>query len=251
MCFRLMDLVVETVCKCSDEFDDGVQLQVLKVLLTAVTSAYCEVHEASLLLAVRACFHIHLISKNPVNKTTAKAALTQMLSAVNVKMEMFDTRARADSDASLSLSVLQGLEQEAEAEGSVSITDKQAFIDIGGDVIPNANIIDTKGNDTNEEEDSGNNRRLDEGAGASSVSVGVSSVSSVDADLEADSDTTSLPSQIGVENSSAVASSSVNFPSIMHKDSFLLFRALCKLSMKGLQDDAGGSPLDPIAMQNK
>ena len=40
------------------------------------------------------------------------------------------------------------------------------------------------------------------------------------------------------------------FPSILHKDAFLLFRALCKLSMKGLLDDSV-SMSDPIALQNK
>jgi hypothetical protein len=40
------------------------------------------------------------------------------------------------------------------------------------------------------------------------------------------------------------------FPSIQHKDAFLIFRALCKLSMKGLQDDSG-THSDPIALQNK
>ena len=69
-------------------------LKVMKALLTAVTSTHCEVHEGSLLLAVRACFHIHLISKNQVNKTTAKAALTQMLSVINQRMESHDARSK-------------------------------------------------------------------------------------------------------------------------------------------------------------
>jgi brefeldin A-inhibited guanine nucleotide-exchange protein len=60
------------------------------------------VHEASLLLAIRACFHIHLITKNQVNKTTAKAALTQMLSAVYQKMESIDARAKAETEIALS-----------------------------------------------------------------------------------------------------------------------------------------------------
>lgn len=87
----LIDSIVETVSKCSDDSDENVQLQVIKALLTAITSIQCQVHEASLLLSVRACFHIHLISKNPVNKTTAKAALTQMLSVVNQRMEMYES----------------------------------------------------------------------------------------------------------------------------------------------------------------
>ena len=78
-------------------------IKVIKALLIAVTSSHCEVHEASLLLAVRACFHIHLISKNQVNKTTAKAALTQMLSVVNQRMENFDARAKAETEAALSM----------------------------------------------------------------------------------------------------------------------------------------------------
>lgn len=40
------------------------------------------------------------------------------------------------------------------------------------------------------------------------------------------------------------------FPSVYHKDSFLLYRALCKLSMKSLQDDHG-TMTDPIILQNK
>jgi brefeldin A-inhibited guanine nucleotide-exchange protein len=76
--------------------------QVVKALLTAVTSQHCEVHEASLLLAVRSCFHIHLITKNVVNKTTAKAALTQMLSVINQRMEKFELKAKNEADAAIS-----------------------------------------------------------------------------------------------------------------------------------------------------
>ena len=68
-----------------------------------MTSSYCEVHEASLLQSVRACFHIHLITKNSTNKTTAKAALTQMLSAVFQRMDAFAAKARAETDAALAL----------------------------------------------------------------------------------------------------------------------------------------------------
>ena len=91
----LMDLIIDTISKCSDEFDDGVQLQVVNSLLTAITSPYCEVHEASLLLAIRACFHIHLVAKNVVNKQTAKAALTQMLSAIFRRMEIMESSTRS------------------------------------------------------------------------------------------------------------------------------------------------------------
>ena len=41
------------------------------------------------------------------------------------------------------------------------------------------------------------------------------------------------------------------FPSTTHKDAFLVFRALCKLSMKGLNDDVNVDANDQIALQNR
>jgi brefeldin A-inhibited guanine nucleotide-exchange protein len=150
----LMDVIIECVCKCSDEFDDSVQLQTIKVLLTAVTSNFCDVNESSLLLAVRACFHIHLISKNSINKVTTKAALTQMVCAVLAKMESFES-----------------------VKSSAVMPDTAACL----------------------------------------------------ADKDA-----------------------AQFASVAHKDAFLLFRALCKLSMKGLHDDSNsGAQTDGVALQNK
>jgi hypothetical protein len=48
------------------------------------------------------------------------------------------------------------------------------------------------------------------------------------------------------------SSGSSSFPSSYHKDAYLLFRALCKLSMKGLSEESSNSQAnDPIALQNK
>jgi hypothetical protein len=38
----LIDVVVETICGCNDFADDGVQLQVIKALLTAITTDHCK-----------------------------------------------------------------------------------------------------------------------------------------------------------------------------------------------------------------
>lgn len=83
------DRVVETVCGCFNGTltDEGVQLQIIKALLTAVTSPNCEVHEGTLLQSVRTCYNIFLASKNMINQATAKATLTQMISIIFVKME--------------------------------------------------------------------------------------------------------------------------------------------------------------------
>ena len=177
---RDIDYIIESVTKCSEVSDDGVHLQTLKVLLTTVTSMSCEVHEASLLLAIQACFHVHLVSKNPVNKMTAKAALTQMVSSINAKMEL--------------------------------VSGKEDFSESFADNGPGAT----------------------DGAANRSFSTAMS---------QADEEGGGL------------------FLSIAHKDSYLVFRALCKLSMKGLYDDSdlvhatrnARSELDvnAVAIQNK
>ncbi|CAB4064356.1 ARFGEF [Lepeophtheirus salmonis] len=67
--------------------DAEVQLQVIKALLTIVTSANISVHENSLLLAVKTCFNIFLAGRNMINQTVAKATLNQMLNNIFSKME--------------------------------------------------------------------------------------------------------------------------------------------------------------------
>ena len=58
-----------------------------QALLTVVTSQHVEIHEGTLLLAVRTCYNIYLASKNLINQTTAKATLTQMLNVIFMRME--------------------------------------------------------------------------------------------------------------------------------------------------------------------
>lgn len=60
---------------------------VIQALLTVVTSQHVEIHEGTLLLAVRTCYNIYLASKNLINQTTAKATLTQMLNVIFNRME--------------------------------------------------------------------------------------------------------------------------------------------------------------------
>lgn len=97
------------------------------------------------------------MSKNAVNKGTAKAALTQMLSAVNIRMETLDLKMKSE------------------------ITDQKKVADESMAEIRVKKNLETEGNVTDE--------GMDEGHDVS-----------------------------------------VPFLSVAHKDSFLVFRALCKLS---------------------
>lgn len=59
---RLINLIVDIICRCfvGESTDEGVQLQIIKALLTAVTSSTCEVHEGTLMKAVRTCTVLYL-----------------------------------------------------------------------------------------------------------------------------------------------------------------------------------------------
>ncbi|KDP28742.1 hypothetical protein JCGZ_14513 [Jatropha curcas] len=84
---QLLSKLIESVCKCYDIGDDAIELLVLKTLLSAVTSISLRIHGDCLLQIVRTCYDIYLGSKNVVNQTTAKASLIQMLVIVFRRME--------------------------------------------------------------------------------------------------------------------------------------------------------------------
>ena len=88
----VVDILTEAVCFCRDDKDDSVQLQVIKALLTAISSPMMSVREQSLLLAVRAVYHIYLTSRNAVNKNTAKGTLRQIMNIVFQRMEAWAQR---------------------------------------------------------------------------------------------------------------------------------------------------------------
>ncbi|KAM0010604.1 putative Sec7 domain, armadillo-like helical, sec7 domain superfamily protein [Helianthus debilis subsp. tardiflorus] len=75
--------ILNMVCGCVDNNSpDSTILQVLKVLLTAVSSNKFRVHGEPLLGVIRVCYNIALNSKSPVNQATSKAMLTQMINIV-------------------------------------------------------------------------------------------------------------------------------------------------------------------------
>ncbi|URE30223.1 Guanine nucleotide-exchange protein [Musa troglodytarum] len=86
---RLLAQLVEAVCGCYalGGAEDSLELLVLKTLLSAVTSTALRIHGDSLLQIVRTCYDLYLSSKNPVNQATAKASLIQMLVIVFRRME--------------------------------------------------------------------------------------------------------------------------------------------------------------------
>jgi brefeldin A-inhibited guanine nucleotide-exchange protein len=98
---RLAYLSQETICACKDEEDKDVQLQIVQAVNTAVTSSVASVHDTTLLLAVKTCFYIYLVSKNATIQKTANATLTQMLDVVFARLESPAASSMAQKDAFL------------------------------------------------------------------------------------------------------------------------------------------------------
>uniref|UniRef100_A0A673BW90 SEC7 domain-containing protein n=1 Tax=Sphaeramia orbicularis TaxID=375764 RepID=A0A673BW90_9TELE len=188
---RLIDRLVETICNCfqGPQTDEGVQLQIIKALLTAVTSPHIEIHEGTILLTVRTCYNIYLASRNLINQTTAKATLTQMLNVIFTRMEN-----QAVSPVYLPVYLYMYVCHPAHP-----VTEQT-------EVAPP--------------------RVRTEGQQMNGIIEDRSSVSSTDM---LDAETLQGPH------------SAARFSHILQKDAFLVFRSLCKLSMKPLAD----GPPDP------
>ena len=110
-----------------DVRDVAVELQVLKTVLTAVSSRAFEVHDRALLRVVRTCYNIYLASKSEVNQNTAKATLTQMLTTVFHRLETDDPHATAP--AVVVADVLRPVGADAEVNGVTAMSAAvQSFI---------------------------------------------------------------------------------------------------------------------------
>lgn len=268
-------------------------------------------HEASLLLAVRACFHIHLISKNPTNKTTAKAAVTQMLSVVNQRMELSDARLEYASSATATPPFSPSTSTSDLATDKLSIaipgTSNHSTVHLLSTIVEEVSEgPETQESNAVEQSEENHvdkvstesssivsppNESIDNSyvhVVATDVPVGTSSSAETKNHVEVpttsqpeneesvlkeptETTTATLKDSIDTKENislavtaerqgderpkdsavSAKESSLITFPSVFHKDSYLLFRALCKLSMKGLNEDSTGIENDPIALQNK
>ncbi|XP_011093196.1 brefeldin A-inhibited guanine nucleotide-exchange protein 2 isoform X1 [Sesamum indicum] len=243
---KLLSRLIDSTCKCHDLGDENVELLVIKTLLTAVTSCALRIHGDCLLQVVKTCYHIYIISKNVVNQTTAKASLVQMLVIVFRRME-------ADSSTvplqPIVVAELMEPLEKADVDGSTAIF-VQGFItkimqDIDGVFSPSTprggrvsgvalhdGAFDTKapsveGTTPADLLDSTDKDMLD--AKYWEISMYKTALEErkgelADCEGERDDD---LEVQIG---------------NMLKRDAFLVFRALCKLSMKTPPKDAMAEP---------
>ncbi|KAM7472118.1 hypothetical protein LguiA_010301 [Lonicera macranthoides] len=244
---NLLSRLIESVCKCHDLGDGGVELLVIKTILSAVTSVYLRIHGDCLLLIVRTCYDIYLGSKNVVNQATAKASLIQMLVIIFRRME-------ADSSTvpvqPIVVAELMEAPEKADADGAMTVF-VQGFItkimqDIDGVLhvgTPRSGLVRDGAFETNTSTvestnpadllDSTDKDMLD--AKYWEVIMYKTALARRKGELangetERDDD---LEVQIGNK---------------LRRDAFLVFRALCKLSMKTPPKEA---LVDPNLMRGK
>lgn len=86
----LLHQLIEGITRCSESSIETIQAGVVKAMLAITTSPKTSVHEASILMAIRATFHVYLITKSPECKKAAKSALCDMMRSVFNRMEAYD-----------------------------------------------------------------------------------------------------------------------------------------------------------------
>lgn len=228
--------IVESVCKCHDIADEGIELLVIKTLLTSVNSVSFRLHGDSLVKAVKTCCNIHIGSKVVVNKAIAKVSLIQILIIVFERME-------ADSSVLLVRPIVVAEHMEASERLSLdsNVTQTvQTFITKVVQGMEHAtdhpypySITSERGDVASE---NGHSMSYLESAGKGLL-VGMPNNAINDRKdelLELDIDPSHGDMEVQIKNK-------------RRKDAFLVFRALCKLSMKSPVQES----TDPALLRGK
>lgn len=106
----LIDDIIFTICKSISDLGSGasydnmsinqnnlnsaeqgsnLEIQVLKAILTSITSTSCEIHGATLLAAIQTCINIFIYSKSHISRVTTRASLIQIINLVFSRMQKF------------------------------------------------------------------------------------------------------------------------------------------------------------------
>ncbi|URD82223.1 Guanine nucleotide-exchange protein [Musa troglodytarum] len=250
---RLLAQLVEAVCGCYalGGAEDSLELLVLKTLLSAVTSTALRIHGDSLLQIVRTCYDLYLSSKNPVNQATAKASLIQMLVIVFRRME-------ADSSTvPVQPIVVAELMEPADRSAAVAAADVnfvQGFItkiisDIDGVLNPSTPLARTASTSKHDGAfvstavENTNPADLLDSTDKDMLDAKYWEISMYKTALEGRKDELGPEGRVDRDDDTEV-----QIGNKLKRDAFLVFRALCKLSMKTLPKEAVA---DPAHMKGK
>uniref|UniRef100_A0A1X7VGU5 SEC7 domain-containing protein n=1 Tax=Amphimedon queenslandica TaxID=400682 RepID=A0A1X7VGU5_AMPQE len=255
---QLIDRIIDTVCGCfvGVHTDEGVQLQIIKALLTILTSKEVSVHGGTVLQSVRCCYNIYLASRNPINQTTAKASLTQIISTLFQNLEneqslqsMARDRmassyptpppSRSDNQSDISFqSHDQHSSDMGDGEGEVGRVarspEDDELVSVAAKLVAQvlAKVIVEESlrlPSYDSEITDRTNSPL-----ASSVSIAINGAANDETESLGSTNVSELrdPSPQPLQGSK----DNLQFRHVLQKDCFLVFRTLCKLSMKPISD---------------
>jgi brefeldin A-inhibited guanine nucleotide-exchange protein len=240
----LIERAIDTICDCfqGEATHPDVQLQIVKSLLAAILNDKIVVHGAGLLKAVRLTYNIFLLSKSSANQQVAQGALTQMVGTVfeRVKSRLSVKEARLNL-SKISLNDKAGSEEsvhEEEEEGVAQVIDGSETGTGEGD--------EQYDPETREPSD----KPVDVHTGPKITLQSFENNMSFNDDRIHDNAPTLVTQIKGKPGSRQVSGQE---PSYLHhehessdeeeedeifvKDAYLVFRAMCRLSTKGLSVD--------------
>ncbi|KAL5527125.1 hypothetical protein ACEPAG_5916 [Sanghuangporus baumii] len=229
----LVDIVTHTITACHTESTpDTVSLQIVKALLSLVLSPTLLVHQSSLLKAVRTVYNIFLLSPDPVNQTVAQGGLTQMVNHVFSRCKLNGSR-----NGSVDGSILQSPKAETMNIHSRPSSKRPSLTPSTPDFHPLPPLTPPNG----PEEQSYSPKVVD----GNSVETSVADESVIqEADIQ--SPPTGKTTLHAFENHNIddqLAETdyhphAISTNDLFFKDAFLVFRALCKLTMKNLNTES-------------
>ncbi|KAI0618049.1 SEC7 domain protein [Pyrenophora tritici-repentis] len=234
----LIERAIDTICDCfqGEATAPEIQLQIVKSLLAAILNDKIVVHGAGLLKAVRLTYNIFLLSKSSANQQVAQGALTQMVGTVfeRVKSRLTVKESRME----LSRSSMNGKSQSEESVRQ----DGGSSMGIEGSEANGEEAEDEHDTETAEPSD----KAVDQHTGPKITLQSFENNMSFNDDRIHDNAPT-LVTRIkgqagsrqvsGQESSPHVNTEEEEEDEIFVKDAYLVFRAMCRLSTKGLTVD--------------
>ncbi|KAJ4364506.1 guanine nucleotide exchange protein for ADP-robosylation factor [Neocucurbitaria cava] len=241
----LIERAIDTICDCfqGEATHPDVQLQIVKSLLAAILNDKIVVHGAGLLKAVRLTYNIFLLSKSSANQQVAQGALTQMVGTVfeRVKARLAIKEARMNlSRVSLNEKDQSEESVREELDGSTQGVD-------GSEANGEDEVEDERDTEPAEPSDKAvdqhigpkitlqsfeNNMSFNDDRIHDNAPTLVTRIKGKAGSRQVSGQDTSPAAHIGHEHTEEEEEDE-----IFVKDAYLVFRAMCRLSTKGLSVD--------------
>ncbi|KAJ5080856.1 hypothetical protein N7456_013566 [Penicillium angulare] len=228
----LIERAIDAICDCfeNEATPNEIQQQIIKSLLAAVLNDKIVVHGAGLLKAVRQIYNIFIYSKSSQNQQIAQGSLTQMVSTVfdrvRVRLDLKELRTREVDRSGATLDASASDQGQLSEVASVSVADQQDQLDQPDQSDqpvtkePNAEKLTLQSFESPKEVSD-----VNDNAPTTVTRARIARASSTRS-------LSGIPEDREDENS---AEDEVD--EVYVKDTFLVFRALCKLSHKPLGHD--------------